>query len=71
MAVNVDIVDDFFSLICASVSEPSRLVTHIQLYPRQNTIEKRDRSERRSLTVSRFKRYLNDTGIVVFSKFIS
>ncbi len=44
----------------ATVSELSRLVTH--LYPRQNTIVKRDPS----LTVSRFKRYLNDTGIAVF-----
>ncbi len=64
VTVNVDIVDDF-SLshsTSASVSERSRLV-HIQLYPRQNAIVKRDPS----LTVSRFKRYLNDTGIAVFS----
>ncbi len=40
---------------------------HIQLYSRQNAIVKRDPS----LTVSRFKRYLNDTGIAVFKKFIS
>ncbi len=50
----------------ASVSERSRLVT-IQLYSRQNAIVKIDPS----LTVSRFKRYLNDTGIAVFKKFIS
>ncbi len=47
--------------VSASVSERSRLVT-IQLYPRQNAIVKRDPS----LTESRFKRYLNDTGIAVF-----
>ncbi len=41
----------------ASVSELSRLSTH-----RQNAIVKRDPS----LTVSRFKHYLNDTGIAVF-----
>ncbi len=47
----------------ASVSELSHLVTHrLQLYPRQNAIVKRDPS----LTVSRFERYLNDTGIAVF-----
>ncbi len=50
----------------ASVSELSHS-KHIQLYPRQNAIVKRDPS----LTVSRFKRYLNDTGIAVFKKFIS
>ncbi len=45
---------------CASVSELSH--SNTQLYPRQNTIVKRDPS----LTVSRSERYLNDTGIAVF-----
>ncbi len=45
----------------ASVSELSRLVTHTAVSsPKCNS--KRDHS----LTVSRFKRYLNDTGIAVF-----
>ncbi len=46
----------------ASVSELSRLVTHTQLYPRQNAIMKRDPS----VTVSCSECYLNDTGIAVF-----
>ncbi len=45
----------------ASVSELSRLVTHTAVSS-QNTIVKRDPS----LTVSRFKPYLNDTGIAGF-----
>ncbi len=45
-----------------SGSELSHLVTHTQLYPRQNAIVKRDPS----LTVSHPERYLNDTGIAVF-----
>ncbi len=52
------------TIATASVSERSRLVTHTQLYPRQNAIVKRDPS----LTVSRSEHYLNDTGIVVFKK---
>ncbi len=50
----------------ASVSEPSRLVTHAGVSS-QNAIVKRDPS----LTVSRSERYLNDTGIGVFKKFTS
>ncbi len=45
----------------ASVSERSRLVTHAAVSS-PKCIVKRDPS----LTVSRFKRYLNDTGIAVF-----
>ncbi len=45
----------------ASVSELSRLVTHTAVSSPNATL-KRDPS----LTVSRFKRYLNDTGIAVF-----
>ncbi len=46
----------------ATASVRSRLVTHTQLYPRQNAIVKRDPS----LTVSHSEHYLNNTGIVVF-----
>ncbi len=45
----------------ASVSELSRLVTHTAVSSPNATL-KRDPS----LTVSSFKRYLNDTGIAVF-----
>ncbi len=63
MAVNVDIVDDF-SLITFYewFSFGTFTLSNTQLYSRQNAIVKRDPS----LTVSRFKRYLNDTGIAVF-----
>ncbi len=51
----------------ASVSELSRLVTHIAVSSPQYNSKKRDPS----LTVLHSERYLNDTGIVVFKKFIS
>ncbi len=52
----------------ASVSELSRLVTHTAVSSPKCNSEKRPLSFQ---TVSRFKRYLNDTGIAVFKKFIS
>ncbi len=50
----------------ASVSEPSRLVTHAGVSS-QNAIVKRDPS----LTVLHSERYLNDTGIGVLKKLTS